>query len=70
MAKFIQVGLTAMRDPMTGQLLDSVPLYVEKTNDNDTALPTIDINAVVKDFMKKFSAEVEDKKEPPAGSSC
>ena len=29
MSRFIQVGMTAMRDPVTGDFLESVPLYAE-----------------------------------------
>lgn len=29
MSRFIQVGVTAMRDPVTGEFLESVPLYAE-----------------------------------------
>lgn len=30
--KFIQVGVTALRDPLTGGYLPSVPLYIEATD--------------------------------------
>lgn len=31
--KFIQVGVTALRDPLTGGYLPSVPLYIEATDE-------------------------------------
>ena len=31
--RYIQVGVTALRDPMTGGYLPSVPLYIEATDD-------------------------------------
>lgn len=29
MAQFIQVGVTALRDPFTGEMLPAVPLYIK-----------------------------------------
>ena len=29
MKRYVQVGVTAMRDPRTGEFLESVPLYAE-----------------------------------------
>lgn len=29
MAQFIQVGVTALRDPVTGEMLPAVPLYIQ-----------------------------------------
>ena len=31
--QFIQVGVTALRDPLTGGYLPSVPLYIEATDE-------------------------------------
>lgn len=31
--KYIQVGVTALHDPLTGGYLPSVPLYIEATDD-------------------------------------
>lgn len=31
--KFIQVGVTALKDPLTGGYLPSVPLYIEATDE-------------------------------------
>ena len=33
MSEFIQVGVTALRDPKTGDFLPAVPLYIEKTDE-------------------------------------
>lgn len=33
MAKYIQVGVSAARDPVTKEFLPAVPLYIEKTAD-------------------------------------
>ena len=32
MSQFVQVGVTACRDPKTGGFLPSVPLYVERSD--------------------------------------
>lgn len=32
MTEYIQVGVTAARDPMTGGFLPAVPLYIEATD--------------------------------------
>lgn len=29
MAQFIQIGVTALRDPVTGEMLPAVPLYIQ-----------------------------------------
>lgn len=31
--RFIQVGVTALKDPLTGGYLPSVPLYIEATDE-------------------------------------
>ena len=41
MAKFIQIGVTAIRDPLTGDPLNAVPLYVEAADAE--GLPEIDL---------------------------
>lgn len=33
MAKFIEVGFSAARDPVTKEFLPAVPLYIEKTEE-------------------------------------
>ena len=54
MSKFIQVGLTAMRDPMTGEPMKAVPLYVEVTDGNEPELPEIDRKALAEELIRKF----------------
>lgn len=43
MSEFIQVGVTALRDPLTGEFLPSVPLYVERTDLEAGPVPKIDL---------------------------
>ena len=30
MSKYIQVGVTALRDPVTGEALEAVPMYIRR----------------------------------------
>lgn len=43
MSEFIQVGVTALRDPLTGEFLPSVPLYVECTDLEAGPVPKVDL---------------------------
>ena len=54
MSKFIQVGLTAMRDPLTGEPLEAVPLYVEVKDGQEPELPEIDRKALAEELIRKF----------------
>ena len=54
--KVIPVGMTAMRDPMTGELLDAVPLYVEADYERTEPLPEIDTKAILRDILPKVTA--------------
>lgn len=57
MGKFVQVGLTAMRDPLTGELMEAVPLYVEVIDDREPELPEIDRKALAEELIRKFRAQ-------------
>ena len=48
---FIQVGVTAARDPMTGDFLPAVPLYIEAT---DAAAKSAD--GLIEDIQSLFAA--------------
>lgn len=61
MSEFIQVGVTAMRDPKTGKLLDQVPLYVEVIDGEEPELPEFDRLQFARDFMKKFRAQLSEE---------
>lgn len=54
--KFIQVGITALRDPATGGFLPAVPLYIEATEaatEAETAMIK-DIGKVFADKMRQY----------------
>ena len=64
MSKFIQVGLTAMRDPLTGEMLDTVDLYVESSPETDQKLPQVDIKAFRAEMIAKYR-EIEQERRKP-----
>ena len=55
MSEFVQVGVKAMRDPLTGEMLDSVPLYVERQDLEK--VPTVDIGQMARDVIRQMGAE-------------
>lgn len=59
MSEFIQVGQTALRDPLTGAFLPSVPLYVERGDLQKGAVPQLDlgdIGGVLAEKMRAYKA--------------
>ena len=46
MGGFIEVGVTAMRDPITGDFLESVPLYVRAEDQKKVEAPVFDDAAI------------------------
>lgn len=59
MCEFIQVGVTALRDPMTGDFLPAVPLYIEKKDMDSGAVPEIDLYNIGKELGTKFKAYMD-----------
>lgn len=57
MSEFIQVGMTAMRDPLTGKPLEAVPLYVEVINGQAPPLPEFDRKDFARAMLKKIMAQ-------------
>ena len=56
MSRFIQVGVTAMRDPLTGEPMAAVPLYVD-AEESGGNLPEINTADVARAFMRKLRAQ-------------
>lgn len=56
MQKFIQIGQTAARDPITGEFLPSVPLFTEITPETERAQAetTRDAAAIFAQKMKQY----------------
>ena len=64
MAEFVQVGVTAMRDPMTGDFLPAVPLYVESADLEKGPVPKLDLSDIgrilagkMRDYRKECKKE-------------
>ena len=55
-SKYIQVGETALRDPVTGEFLPSVPLYVQAEGGAEEAEKGLidDIGALLAHKMKAY----------------
>lgn len=42
MSEYVQVGVTALRDPVTGDFMPSVPLYVRAEDQEKVEAPVFD----------------------------
>ena len=53
---YIQIGETALRDPVTGNFLPSVPLYVEANSQTEEAVQSLteDIGNLLARKMKAY----------------
>ena len=56
MTDYIQIGSTALRDPKTGALMDSVPIYVRAADREK--VPQIDCSAVIKTLAEQYGQYV------------
>lgn len=55
MSHYVQVGVTAMRDPLTGDFLPSVPLYARKTDIEKASIPeTLNLYDIKRVLGMKF----------------
>lgn len=57
MSEFVQVGVTALRDPATGEMLPSVPLFIAADDLAKGPVPQIQIgelSAVLAEKMKQY----------------
>lgn len=54
--EYIQIGVTALRDPATGGFLPAVPLYIKATPEarQSEAAMIDDIASIFKDKMKQY----------------
>lgn len=53
MSEYIQIGVTALRDPKTGEILPSVPLFIKR--EDAAGVPAIQIGPIAKDLGDKFA---------------
>lgn len=54
MSEFVQIGTAAMRDPVTGDFLPSVPLYIREEDRSAAAEP------LEYDLKKLFAGKMEE----------
>lgn len=58
MDDYIQIGVTALRDPVTGEALEAVPLYVRK-EDVPGAVPPLKVGPLSADWAESMRNYVE-----------
>lgn len=59
---FVEVGSTAMRDPVTGDFLPAVPLYIRAEDREKCRTPVIDGGELMKALAGKIGAYKKAKK--------
>ena len=62
MSEYIQIGVTALRDPVTGEALPAVPLYIRETDAGTQARAEIQMGPLARDFaamMKEYAEGTE-----------
>ena len=62
MSRFILVGASAMRDPLTGEPLEEVSLYVDADAEDGGRLPEINVKDAAQAFVRKMKAQAEETK--------
>ena len=56
---FIQIGVTALRDPKTGEYLPAVPMYIEADAESKAGEAALiqDIGRLLADRMRKYKTQ-------------
>ena len=62
MSKYIQVGVTALRDPVTGEALEAVPLYIRTADAETQKKATIDVGPLAKELADMMRTYVQGTK--------
>lgn len=59
--KYIQIGVTALRDPKTGEYLPAVPMYIKADESSTQGQEALieDIGKLFADRMRRYQAECE-----------
>lgn len=59
--KYIQVGVTALRDPATGDFLPAVPLYIKAEDGAEEAEGKLieDIGKLLAERIRRYKADCE-----------
>ena len=63
MSDYIQIGVTALRDPATGNFLPSVPMYARR-EDAATAAPLAEDEGILKELAMRYGAYMEGVEQP------
>lgn len=58
MSEYVQVGVTALRDPVTGDFLPSVPLYVRAEDQEKVEVPIFD-DSLMRKMADKYKQYLE-----------
>ena len=66
MGEYIQIGVTALRDPITGDFMPAVPIYV-RAEDQASVAETMneDLKALFAGKMKQYRTEAAKAKKRP-----
>ena len=62
MSKYIQVGVTALRDPVTGEALEAVPLYIRAKDEETQKRAMIDVGPLAKELADMMRTYVQGTK--------
>ena len=59
--KYVQVGVTALRDPATGDFLPAVPLYIKAEDGAEEAEEKLieDIGKLLAERIRRYKADCE-----------
>ena len=64
MSEYSQIGVTALRDPVTGEPLEAVPLYMRRADVRPETSPVIrtgplarDLAGMMDEYLKGLAAE-------------
>ncbi len=68
MNEYIQVGTTALRDPVTGGFLPAVPLYIRAEDQRSCEAPVIEGDTLQKSLADKFAAYRKTERKARKGS--
>lgn len=58
MSEYVQVGVTALRDPVTGDFMPSVPLYVRAEDQEKVEVPIFD-DSMMRKMADKYKQYLE-----------
>lgn len=60
MDSYIQIGVTALRDPVTGEVLESVPLYIRGEDREKEARAEMKLDGFIGELAAAFGQYVQE----------